>query len=219
MTCRINSQWNLLWANHSSEHEVLLTFDDRNSARSWLRFFRNDETAMRALRTLLGEREGNIYRLSADQVIDSLATRLASREVFVIQHRPSTYLGGMRRVVPRGPKPNEPPRNHKESLLLKETLADHNKREKSSTIKVEDAPRLSALYDGPENAWVKICGPNWVIDLVRTEVHYFKNLVTGRIAEWKFIRQPLQPGADDKLLHQPDRGDNGISPLLDHKVR
>lgn len=196
-------------------------FSRLDVALQWLLPLKRDPIFMSGLRQMLGRSDSAVFRLGDDELLRVAGSKIAGGEMLVRSIRrpePTGVPATAPPAVKEGPIANEAPRNAKELLLLKETLAHHRTNAIiSNNPALADKPRLTAHYGGPESGWVKMKGPNWVIDFVGTEIHYFKNLISGRVVEWKFARDPIEPG--HPLLHQPDYGDRCESPLLSHKKR
>lgn len=209
----------IISASEALPADRIRQFHDISLALQRLLPLKRDPLFMSGLRRLLGEREFAVSRLTDDELLTVAVSRIKGGELFIRPLRrpePTRTATTAPPATEKGPIANEEARNAKELLLLKETMAQHGTNKIITyNSALRDKPRLTAHYGGPESGWVKMKGPNWVIDFVGTEVHYFKNVISGRIVEWKFDRKPINPG--HPVLYAPDYGDRGKSPLVNHK--
>jgi hypothetical protein len=93
-------------------------------------------------------------------------------------------------LVNAGSFPDEAPTNLQEQLLLQDAKAGNGIQIQGGPLmRLGDAPRLVANYGGQPVDWVKMSSTQTkVISGASVQVHWFRNIETGRNVEFKFKR-------------------------------
>jgi hypothetical protein len=90
------------------------------------------------------------------------------------------------------------PRNQQEQALL-QAARDRELKGLNKPVgpraPLAEAQRISGQHGGRPEDWMKMSGGTTTVTATgqRIEVHYFKNVATGKVVEWTFTRQQAAP--------------------------